>query len=224
MAYSRALSGTIVAASGEKQMLTDLLNQPTDLNSCSVDELPDREEFQNTVDAANLGDADKLLELQQLLDKHPEIWNQLGDLSKHAVMSLVRMIAGDNRLLHESIIRSVQQLTLDLSESQQPTTVERLLISGVVCAWLEVQLAIEKSTSLGEESLRRSRFHLKLRESANRRFESSVRALQQYRIREVKLVRLKGKIAAEVQARQADYTQILASEYPWLEQRTVLGE
>jgi hypothetical protein len=139
-------------------------------------------------------------------------------------MSLVRMIAGENRFLHESIIRSIQQLTLDLSESQQPTTVERLLISGVVCAWLEVQLAITKSTALGEESLRRSGFHLKLRESANRRFELSVRALQQYRIREVKLVRLKGKIAAEVQARQADYNQVLASEYPWLEERTVLGE
>ncbi|HIE83729.1 MAG TPA: hypothetical protein EYQ00_07750 [Dehalococcoidia bacterium] len=205
-------------------MLNDLLIQSTDSSNNSLKECPDREDFQNAVDGANLGDTDKLLELQQLLDKHPEIWNQLGDLSKHAVMSLVRMIAGGNRCLHESIIRSVQQLTLDLSESQQPTTVERLLISGVVCAWLEVQLAIEKSTSLGEESLRRSRFHLKLRESANRRFESSVRVLQQYRIREVKLVRLKGKIAAEVQARQADYTQVLASEYPWLEQRTALGE
>jgi hypothetical protein len=205
-------------------MLNDLQIQSTDSPNNSREEFPDREVFQNAVDGANLGDTDKLLELQQLLDKHPEIWNQLGDLSKHAVMSLVRLIAGDNRLLHESIIRSVQQLTLDLSESQQPTTVERLLISGVVCAWLEVQLAIEKSTSLGEESLRRSRFHLKLRESANRRFESSVRALQQYRIREVKLVRLKGKIAAEVQARQADYTQVLASEYPWLEERTMLGE
>ena len=205
-------------------MLNDLQIQSTDSPNNPQEELLDREEFQNTVDAANLGDTDKILELQQLLDKHPEIWNQLGDLSKHAVMSLVRLIAGDNRCLHESIIRSVQQLTLDLSELQQPTAVERLLISGVVCAWLEVQLAIEKSTSLGEESLRRSRFHLKLRESANRRFESSVRALQQYRIREVKLVRLKGKIAAEVQARQADYNQVLASEYPWLEQRTVLGE
>ena len=69
----------------------------------------------------------------------------------------------------------------------------------------------------------RSRLHLKLRESANRRFESSVCTLQQYCIREVKLVRLKGKIAAEVQARQADYNQVLASEYPWLEERTVLG-
>jgi len=205
-------------------MLNDLLIQSTDSPNNPQEELMDREEFQNTVDAANLGDTDKLLELQKLLDEHPEIWNQLGDLSKHAVMSLVRMIAGENRCLHESIIRSVQQLTLDLSESQQPTTVERLLISGVVCAWLEVQLAIAKSTALGEESLRRSRFHLKLRESANRRFESSVRALQQYRIREVKLVRLKGKIAAEVQARQADYNHVLASEYPWLEERTVLGE
>ena len=205
-------------------MLNDLQIQSTDSPNNSREEFPDREVFQNAVDGANLGDTDKLLELQQLLDKHPEIWNQLGDLSKHAVMSLVRMIAGDNRLLHESIIRSIQQLTLDLSESHHPTTVERLLISGVVCAWLEVQLAIAKSTSLGEESLRRSRFHLKLRESANRRFESSVRALQQYRIREVKLVRLKGKIAAEVQARQADYNQVLASEYPWLEERTVLGE
>ena len=205
-------------------MLNDLLIQSTDSPNNSREEFPDRETFQNAVDGANLGDTDKLLELQQLLDKHPEIWNQLGDLSKHAVMSLVRLIAGDNRCLHESIIRSVQQLTRDLSQSQQPTTVERLLISGVVCSWLEVQLAIEKSTSLGEESLRRSRFHLKLRESANRRFESSVRALQQYRIREVKLVRLKGKIAAEVQARQADYNQVLASEYPWLEERTVLGE
>ena len=205
-------------------MLNDIPIKSTDSPNNSLEEFPVDEAFQNTVDAANLGDKDKLRELKELLDQHPEIWNQLGDLSKHAVLSLVRMIAGGNMLLQESIIRSMQQLTLDLSESQKPTTAERLLISGVVCAWLEVQLAIAQLTSPSEESVTRARFHLKLRESANRRFESSVRALQQYRIREVKLVRLKGKIAAEVQARQADYNHVLASEYPWLEERTVLGE
>ena len=58
--------------------------------------------------------------------------------------------------------------------------------------------------------------YLKLRESSQRRFESSVLALQQFRRREVDLARLKCRVIRDAHKAQIDYETVLASEYPWI--------
>jgi hypothetical protein len=180
------------------------------------DTLPDRDHFDNVLAQANDGVPGAVESLRELLEEHPQIWQQVGDLNRHTVMTLVRMIAGENILIQQSITKAVAQLVDDLADTAAPVMAEKLLISRVVCSWLECQLAITVSANLGTESLVRSRFHLKLRESSQRRFESSVLALQQFRRREVDLARLKCRVIRDARKAQIDYQTMLASEYPWI--------
>jgi len=203
-------------------MAVEIVKEPEQESSSEADHRPDRELFDEAVAAANGGDAEGLERLEELLSQFPQIWQQVGDLNQHAIRTLVTLLAAGNVLAQQSILKSVEQLTDDLSEGNLPSVPEQLLIGGVVCSWLEVQLAINQSAGLGDESLVRSRFHLKLRDSSRRRFESAVRSLQQYRIREVELARIKEKVAAEAEAQQADYAQVLRTEYPWLDRRAQL--
>ncbi|MQG89028.1 MAG: hypothetical protein FI699_09240 [SAR202 cluster bacterium] len=177
------------------------------------DVLPERESFDEIVALANSGDSEATDELQRLLDQHPAIWQQVGDLAQHAVLTLVNMLAGKNELLQQSIIKSVEKLTTDLAESEVPTVLEQLLISRIVCNWLECQLAITLSSNVEDETLVRSRFHLKLRESSQRRFQQAVLALQQFRKREVDLARSKVKAIQDARKAKVDYDELLQRDY-----------
>ena len=90
--------------------------------------LPDRESFDKIVARANDGEAEALSALHRLLDQHPQIWRQVGDLNRHAVTTLVNMIADGNTLLQQSIAKSTEQLVSDLTETETPSMMEQLLI------------------------------------------------------------------------------------------------
>tara|TARA_Y100001934_G_scaffold145610_1_gene174872 strand:- start:448 stop:1041 length:594 start_codon:yes stop_codon:yes gene_type:complete len=180
----------------------------------SVNEpLPERDSFDEVVALANTGDVEATHRLQSLLDQHPIIWQQVGDLAQHAILSLANMLAQGNKLIQQSVLKSVEKLASDLAISDTPSVMEQLLISRIVCTWLECQLAITLSGSMGEESLVRSRFHLKLRESSQRRFQQSVLGLQQYRKREVDLARSKCKVVQDARKAQVDYDDLLKRDY-----------
>ena len=181
--------------------------------------LPDRESFDKIVARANDGEAEALSALHRLLDQHPQIWKQVGDLNRHAVTTLINMIADGNTLLQQAIAKSIEQLVSDLTETETPSMIEQLLISQVVCTWLECQLAISFLADLGGETLVRSRFHLKLQESSQRRFSSSVLALQHYRRREVEIARLKCKVVLDARKAKIGYEEKLAVDHPWLHSR-----
>ena len=70
-----------------------------------------------------------------------------------------------------------------LTDDEEPGVVEELLIGYVLCSYLELQVAMKLSQNLGSESVTLGRFHLKLRESATRRFNGAIRSLQSYRKR-----------------------------------------
>ena len=175
--------------------------------------LPDKKSFDDIVALANTGAPEAVTALRELLDNHPMIWKQVGDLAHHAVLTLVRMLSQGNELIQQSVLKSVEELTSDLAESDSPNVMEQLLISRVVCNWLECQLAITLAGSMGEESLVRSRFHLKLRESSQRRFQQSVLGLQQYRKREVDLARTKCKVLQDARKAQVDYDELTRRDY-----------
>ena len=58
-----------------------------------------------------------------------------------------------------------------------------LLSCCLQCSYLELQVAMRLSQNLGVESVTLDRFHLKLRESATRRFDGAIRSLKSYRKR-----------------------------------------
>jgi len=88
---------------------------------------------------ARQGDPDVLLELREWLDRSA-VWRQWGDLGKQARDAWLRLIAGNDLVLRESILRKLDDLQRELAPSR-PTTIERLLIDRVLANWLRLHFA-----------------------------------------------------------------------------------
>jgi hypothetical protein len=126
--------------------------------------------------AANRGDARALADLRRLLDGHPEVWSQLGDLAAVVEKAWTGSIAGEDALAVESIRRQVAQLRRDLC-GPHPTPTERLVVAQIGACWLAVQdaeiaAARQDTASLGLATLRFRRV-----ESAQRRYLGAVKLL-----------------------------------------------
>src|SRR5262245_60496788 len=73
---------------------------------------------------AQAGDAAALLRLRELLDSHPEVWRQVGDLAALAERAWLAVLAGNNPLTVESMGRSVAAMKAELL-GENPTCQER---------------------------------------------------------------------------------------------------
>lgn len=137
---------------------------------------PSQQELQRLVAEANTGDEQALGRLRCYLDQWPEIPRRLGDLAQHVQLCLIGAIAGKSPLLHESIGRSLDELRAELvGEGCSP--LEGLAIERVVASWLHVQHVDTSYPSTDGLSTTTARFVLQLRESAQRRFDASVKSL-----------------------------------------------
>ena len=139
--------------------------------------LPSRELLNDLVRRANDGDSGALTDLRKFLDDHPEIWQNIGDLARHAQESMLRAVAGKNQLLTESLRRGAEQLRIDLQGDRPANPVESLAIERVVAAWTELQFAAAKYPVDAGDNLPMARFVLQLKESTQRRFDAAMRSL-----------------------------------------------
>jgi hypothetical protein len=71
-------------------------------------------DFRNLAQQANEGDKGAFTQLKSVLDANPDVWQRVGDLAAHARMSLIRMIAADDKLLHESIDHKASAMEAEL--------------------------------------------------------------------------------------------------------------
>lgn len=92
------------------------------------------EEF---VRRARAGDESVADHLQCILDRHPEIWHQLGDLAGHAEQTWLKLYAGKDLAIKASATRKLAALRTDLL-GVFPTPLERLLVDRIVVSWLRV--------------------------------------------------------------------------------------
>jgi hypothetical protein len=60
------------------------------------------------------GEQSVLPELRQVLEAHPEIWEQCGDLAAQAQAAWLQLIAGTDVLLHESVSLKVEAMRAEL--------------------------------------------------------------------------------------------------------------
>src|ERR1700722_7275416 len=84
------------------------------------------ERLQALVRRGEQGDASAVPELRQMLDDHPEIWQQYGDLAKQAEEAWKRLIAGPNTLLYEALGRKIDELKAEIT-GDGDSPLERLL-------------------------------------------------------------------------------------------------
>src|SRR5687768_8353804 len=93
-----------------------------------------QDRLQHLSTLAQQGNQDARRELQELLDAHPAIWREAGDLAAYAQNSWLRLIAGHNELFRDSLQRKADELRRELAGSE-PGVLEKLLVERVVSCW-----------------------------------------------------------------------------------------
>ncbi len=138
--------------------------------------MPSQEDFAELVKRANAGDVDALATMRKTLDSNPGIWQSVGDLAKHAQQSMVKLIAGGNKLVSESLLRKAAEMKTELS-GPSPSKLEKLAVERIVACWLEMEYLATTFPVAKGETLGQARFALKQKESSERRFNAAMKSL-----------------------------------------------
>jgi hypothetical protein len=75
-----------------------------------------------------------------VLNKHPEMWSELGDLARRAKAAWLDLIAGEDLLLRESVSRHLEAMEADLGLAEA-SPLERLLVERIIACWLQTHYA-----------------------------------------------------------------------------------
>jgi hypothetical protein len=116
--------------------------------------------------------------LRRLLDNNPRLRECHGDIAQQAEEAWLRLAAGHDLFLHESLIRKLRHLREELA-GPEPSPLEKLLVGRVVACWLHVYYADAvyaqtKDPTVPPATLR----ELRLRQaSSERRFQVAIKQL-----------------------------------------------
>ena len=134
------------------------------------------DEVQALMDRARGGEPGADLKLRALLDEHPEVWRQVGDMAKLAENAWVELIGGPDVGLKESVTRKAAELRAELYGAS-PSPLERLLSDRVIACWMQVHHADAVAAQAKEPSLKQADFASKRQDRAHRRYLSAMGAL-----------------------------------------------
>jgi hypothetical protein len=138
----------------------------------------DQEQLRDLVRRAHEGDAGVLPRLRRLLDERPELWEQAGDLARHAEQALLELVAGRSLFAREAVERKLAGLKAELA-GPGATPLERLLVDRVGLCWLQVHsldleaAALPRQLAAGPPGVNAQR----RLDSAQRRYLQAVKAL-----------------------------------------------
>lgn len=135
-----------------------------------------RDRMTELVRKANSGDAAALGSLRQFLDRHPEVWLKVGDLSQHVQENHIRRIANGNLLGAETLRKRAEWLRKDL-EGPNPSSLERVAIDNVLAAWFERHYVDLKYPPGTGKELAMARFVVQLRASVQKRYDAAMKSL-----------------------------------------------
>jgi len=124
---------------------------------------------------ANQGDPAAQAKLCRALDANPAIWRRLGDLATHAQLEFVRMIAGGDFLLGESVKRRIAELRTELL-GVFPTPLETVAVDRLIAARMYVE-HVESQCAKAEGEIPLAKFWLARQRQAHNLYHSAVRSL-----------------------------------------------
>jgi hypothetical protein len=159
-------------------------------------------ELRALVSQAQAGDATVLPRIREILDGHPEIWEQVGNLSGLVEHSWTAVLAAGNPLSIESIQRTTAEMRAELA-GEHPTCLERLLVDQVIACWMQLKYMETISADAPPGSLEQGKFRLKRLESAQNRYLNAIKTLTTVRAllpsglapaQSIKLHELKSKV------------------------------
>jgi hypothetical protein len=89
---------------------------------------------------AEMGDATVMPMLSAIFDVAPSRWKRYGGLAVRVEAVWLKLTAGDNLMLRETVRRQLEEMKAELA-GEAATPLERLLVDRVAATWLQCQLA-----------------------------------------------------------------------------------
>ena len=144
-------------------------------------------ELRDLIERAQRGDQTAMPELRQLLDKSPQLWEQIGDLAKHVETAWIKLLAANDLLTQECLHREAERRRTELL-GDEPTPIERHLIETIVASWLqlkhaEIQMGRNSQQATDKQLIY---FHRRL-DSAQKQHRAAINQL--VKVREVTVTR-----------------------------------
>jgi hypothetical protein len=100
----------------------------------------DRDDAEDLVSRARRGDKTALPALRKMLDTAPQVASTYGDLAANARRLFADMLAGQDLLLFESVMRHADALRDEMA-GPNASPLERILAERIAVCWVHVQWA-----------------------------------------------------------------------------------
>jgi hypothetical protein len=127
------------------------------------------------------GDEGALARLVEIVDAAAELARGLMDPAEQAESSMIESYASDDRLVRETLPRTLKAMRMELTEGCC-CPLERLLVKGAVATWLQLQyVEVLYAQNMRGLTIQQSEFHERRIDRAHRRHLSAVRTLAQIR-------------------------------------------
>jgi hypothetical protein len=133
-------------------------------------------ELEALLQRAEKGDVAVLPELRKALDADADLWRHYGDLALQAEASLIKLAAGVNLLLAESLQRSLKALKDELCGGSV-SPLERLLVERVTATWLQTAYADGLAAQPAGGGEARLKAIQRLQDAASRRHLAALKTL-----------------------------------------------
>lgn len=133
------------------------------------------QELADLVRRAEANDPTALPTIRKILDANPAIWEQVGDLAKHAELLMVDLAAGKNIVLKEALTRKLSGLKDELAAGPI-SPLEKLLIDRIATCWLQTAQA-DVAAAQVQSGTPGAAFHVKRQDRAHHRFLTGVKTL-----------------------------------------------
>jgi hypothetical protein len=138
--------------------------------------LPNGPEIRELIKRAKAGDPDILPDLRRVLDSHPEVWQSVADLARHAIDAQVNLAAGQDHMLRQSLGRQLDAMKQELGHGVAGP-LERLLIDRVLVTWVQAWYADAMRTASTDVDLRQAQFLEARSARAHRAHMSAIKSL-----------------------------------------------
>jgi hypothetical protein len=138
--------------------------------------MPTQDEFQSLVKQANDGVAGALEKLRECISEHPDIYRRVGDMSRVAIESLITAIAGENKMMTESLRCFVDEFRQGLL-GESPTAIERIAVERVIVAHLEVNHLTAEYPLVGGGTIAQRTAMANQKNAAEKRLQNAMKSL-----------------------------------------------
>ena len=137
----------------------------------------DSQELQRLLEDAQSGDKAAVAKLRERLKARSGVWEELGDLAKHALTAQLALIVGDHELLKDAVATNLETMRAEL-EGPECSPLERLLVQRILACWLQVthadMICAQRAPDL---TLAQGDYYQRRQDRAHRRLLSAIRTL-----------------------------------------------